>query len=242
MTNLDKNSDLQTIRKENLLKLIKYINLTIPEFSLKVNKHKTYIYSLLKPLNEKKGLPISDKMARELENSINVKANLLDKINFCENDILSNDNISEIQIYPFSKYYKDGTILTKELEQNAPRISVSKTLITSNIYDSKTEFIRAKDDRMSPAIEKDSIVFLRQCTDWKSEISNTSEPNIYLVAFDNEFHLKRIRLVDINNANKICLFIDNIALYKYTSEILINTSDLGESFFIMAKVIGSLSL
>lgn len=221
--------DIQKVRKRNLQLVIdQYAGGNVEKFSNEIRKHRTYVYALLKPMDENNPRAVTSKMARTIEKHYDIPSLALDNENY-KNNIpgltTSDDKSNQI---PQIDFHLEGDKLICDLKDNR------YMMVPSIINGHAVYFYEVEDDLMAPKIEKQSIVFIEYMENLA--IDDLSSGAIYLIGYNKKIYLVRI-FVEFNNTIK--LRIDNPIKQNIFPEISIDFQQFKSFVQVFGRVIGN---
>lgn len=222
--------DIQPIRKRNLQLVIdQYAGGSVDQFSKDIEKHRTYVYAMLKQMDENNPRAITSKMARMIETHYGMPLLTLDNSNY-KNDIPGLTTVEEKNI-PIAKisFNLEGDKFILDLK-DAQYIVAPSIINGHNVYSYEVE-----NDLMAPKIEKQSTVFIEYID--KFIIKDLNNGAIYLIGYNKKIYLVRI-FVEFNNS--IRLRIDNPLHQNIFPEISMDFEKFSSFVQVFGRVIGNM--
>lgn len=246
---------LQKVRKKNLRHLIDRLSGgSVDVFAKEIGKHRTYVYAMLKDMNDKNPRTITSKMARYIENIYNLESTALDSDNFEQflPTLRREDWPEEYQGGEFDAAVDIGGVERHKvfevvIEYKNDRydinvfhkryIDMGEKEIPASINNHPVYYVRILDDLMAPRFDKEDIVFIEYFDNFKSnEIHNGS---VYVVGVNNSVNIVRI-FRDFNNLIRIK--VDNPNKQMFFPERTISEMDFNQYFKVFGRVVGGITL
>lgn len=250
-------------RKSNIKLLIDTLcDGKVSKFCVVTNKHRTYVYQLLRSPEENNSLPVTSKMARYIEEKFWLITNTLDQEDihsYLVQLTLNNPNYS--RNFPIDVICNRFN-LDSELNRGGncfsdKSLSISLKLDLESNFPRETIFFQVNNDQMSPRIKNKSRVILENLTlDYVTYAAMTgshinkdgipkhiffplSYNGIFLIYFKEDFKL--VRAV-IDNSRNVTFKIDNPFLQHEFPPVMFSLDEYSKHVKVIGKVIGILEL
>jgi hypothetical protein len=229
-------NDIQKIRKENLKLVIdKYASSSVDKLSKDLDKHRTYVYAMLKGMGENNPRAITSKMSRLIESTYGLPLLSLDNPNY-RNEILGLTGKIELEnlIPKMSFEYIDDKFISNLSIHDY--INISAHIVPSKIDNRCVSWFDIDDDLMSPKIESQSKVFIETFKDF--QVDDIVSSAIYIIGYNKKIQIVRI-FIEIGNIFK--LKVDNPLKQNIFPELSIGGNQFIYGVQVFGRVIGSLT-
>lgn len=229
-------SDIQKIRKANLKLIIdSYASGSVDKLSKDLEKHRTYVYAMLKDMGENNPRAITSKMSRLIESTYGLPLLSLDNPNY-RNEIPGLTGKIELEnLIPEILFKSTDDKFISNLSIH-DCINISANIVPSKIDNRCVSWFDIDDDLMSPKIESQSKVFIEIFKDF--QINDIVSSAIYLIGYNKKIQIVRI-FIEIGN--KFKLKVDNPLKQNIFPELSIAENQFISGVQVFGRVIGSLT-
>ncbi len=229
-------SDIQKIRKSNLKLIIdSYASGSVDKLSKDLEKHRTYVYAMLKDMGENNPRVITSKMSRLIESTYGLPLLSLDNPNY-RNEILGLTGKIELEnLIPKILFKPSDDKFISNLSIH-DCINISANIVPSKIDNRCVSWFDIDDDLMSPKIESQSKVFIEIFKDF--QINDIVSSAIYLIGYNKKIQIVRV-FIEIGNRFK--LKVDNPLKQNIFPELSIAENQFISGVQVFGRVIGSLT-
>lgn len=228
-------NDIQKIRKANLKLIIdQFAGGSVDKLSKDLNKHRTYVYSMLKDMGENNPRAVTSKMSRLIEGAYGLPLLSLDNPNY-KNEIPGlNNRIDQENLIPKCLFNLSNDKFILNLSQQ-DCVSINSDIIPAKINNHVVSYLDINDDLMFPKIEPQSLIFIEVLENL--DVKNIVSSAIYLIGYNKKIQPVRI-FIEIEN--KFKLKVDNALKQNIFPELSMTESQFVSGIQVFGRVIGNL--